>query len=46
MFDLKNSDITSTHKFKGVWTINDIEAIDDTHYFLAASEGLLKTTKD
>jgi hypothetical protein len=26
--------------------MHDIVAIDDTHYLLAAEEGLLKTTKD
>ena len=46
MFDMKNSNITSTHKFKEGSDIYDIEAIDDTHYLLAAERGLLKTTKD
>ena len=46
MFDMKNSNITSTHEFKEGHSIYDIVAIDDTHYLLAASEGLLKTTKD
>ena len=46
MFDMKNSNITSTHKFKEGDHIDDIAAIDDTHYLLAAQRGLLKTTKD
>jgi hypothetical protein len=46
VFDLKNSNITSTHKFEEVSYIWDIVAIDDTHYLLAAGKGLLKTTKD
>ena len=46
MFDMKNSNITNTHLFHDVGHINDILAIDDTHYLLAALEGLLKTTKD
>ena len=49
MFDIKNSNITSTHIFKEAsnCAINDIVAIDDTHYLLATDwGGLLKTTKD
>ena len=46
MFDMKNSNITSTHRFEEGSHINDIVAIDDTHYLLAAERGLLKTTKD
>jgi hypothetical protein len=46
VFDIKNSNITSTHKFKERGSIRDIVAIDDTHYLLAADKGLLKTTKD
>ena len=46
MFDMKNSNITSTHKFTEGDDINDIIAIDDTHYLLAAWEGVLRTTKD
>ena len=46
MFDMKNSNITSTHEFKEGGTIRDVVAIDDTHYLLAARYGLLKTTKD
>jgi hypothetical protein len=43
---MKNSNIMSTHWFIEGWHIYDIVAIDDTHYLLAAEEGLLKTTKD
>jgi hypothetical protein len=46
VFDIKNSNITNTHKFKEGDDIRDIVAIDDTHYLLAADRGLLKTTKD
>jgi hypothetical protein len=47
VFDIKNSNITSTHKFEEAGVcISDIVAIDDTHYLLAAVGGLLKTTKD
>ena len=46
VFDMKNSNITSAHNFKEGSHIHDIVAIDDTHYLLAASRGLLKTTKD
>jgi hypothetical protein len=46
VFDMKNSNITSTHLFKEGYSIRDIVAIDDTHYLLAADWGLLKTTKD
>jgi hypothetical protein len=43
---MKNSIIKSTHEFEMADDINDIVAIDDTHYLLAADEGLFKTTKD
>ena len=46
MFDIKNKNITSTHRFEEAGSITDIVAIDDTHYLLAALRGLLKTTKD
>jgi hypothetical protein len=47
VFEIKNSNITSTHWFEeGCHSIRDIVAIDDTHYLLAADKGLLKTTKD
>jgi len=47
VFDMKNSNITSTHRFyEAGHHIHDIVAIDDTHYLLAADNGLLKTTKD
>jgi hypothetical protein len=47
VFDINNSNITSSHKFKeGGMYICDILAIDDTHYLLAAQRGLLKTSKD
>jgi hypothetical protein len=47
VFDIKNSNITNTHKFKEAGDgIYDIVAIDDTHYLVAADRGLLKTTKD
>jgi hypothetical protein len=46
VFDMKNSNITSTHVFIEGSNIWDIVAIDDTHYLLAAYKGLLKTTKD
>jgi hypothetical protein len=46
MFDINNSNITSSHQFEEVSLIFDILAIDDTHCFLAAWEGLLKTSKD
>jgi hypothetical protein len=45
--DINTSNITSSHKFtEGGCAINDILAIDDTHYLLAAHKGLLKTNKD
>jgi hypothetical protein len=44
VFDMKISNITSTHKFEEVGDITDILAKDDTHYLLAAELGLLKTT--
>jgi hypothetical protein len=44
---MKTSKITHTHKFtEAGYDIYDIIAIDDSHYLLAAIEGLLKTTKD
>ena len=43
---MKTSTITDTHKFTEGDDINDIIAIDETHYLLAAFKGLLKTTKD
>jgi hypothetical protein len=46
VFDINNSIITSSHRFKDGGGIFDILAIDDTHYLLAALDGLLKTTKD
>ena len=46
VFDMKTSTITHTHKFAEGDDINDIVAIYDTNYLLAALEGLLKTTKD
>ena len=46
MLDLNNNTITSTHEFSEGSHIWDIAAIDDTHFLLAAKEGLLKTTKD
>ena len=46
MFDIKNSNITSSHYFEEAGYIHDIVAIDDTHYLLAAFKGVLKTTKD
>jgi hypothetical protein len=44
VFDIKTSSITHTHKFTEGWSINDIIAIDETHYLLATLRGLLKTT--
>jgi hypothetical protein len=46
VFDINNSNITNSHQFEEGDHIFDILAIDDTHYLLAADEGLLKTTKD
>jgi hypothetical protein len=46
VFDINNSIITSSHRFKDGGGIFDILAIDDTHYLLAAFMGLLKTSKD
>ena len=43
---MKTSTVTDTHKFTEGESIYDIIAIDETHYLLAAYEGLLKTTKD
>ena len=42
---MKTSTITNTHYFTEGGSIYDIIAIDDTHYLLAADQGLLKTTK-
>jgi hypothetical protein len=45
--DINTSNISSTHKFtEGGYSIDDLIAIDDAHYLLAAHKGLLKTTKD
>jgi hypothetical protein len=46
VFDINNSNITSSHQFEEGSRINDILAIDDTHYLLADWRGLLKTSKD
>lgn len=46
LFDIETSAITSTHKFKEGLRIRDMIAIDDSHYLLAADQGLLETTKD
>jgi hypothetical protein len=46
VFDINNSIITSSHRFKDGGGIFDILAIDGTHYLLADFKGLLKTTKD
>jgi hypothetical protein len=46
VFEIETSSITSTHEFRVGDSINDIIAVDDTHYLLATEEGLLKTTKD
>ena len=46
VFDINNSNIISSHEFEEGRSIYDILAIDDTHYLLAADEGLLKTSKD
>ena len=43
--DINTSEITHIHQFTEANDINDIIAIDDTHYLLAAWRGLLKTTK-
>ena len=43
---MKNSNITSTHKFTESGSIYDIIAIDDSQYLLAAWRGVLRTTKD
>jgi hypothetical protein len=43
---IETSKITSTHSFKEGSYINDMIAIDETHYLLACRNGLLKTTKD
>ena len=44
--DIKTYNVTSTHKFIEGDDIYDIIAIDETHYLIADSLGLLKTTKD
>ena len=44
--DIRSSNISSTQKFTEGNIINDIIAIDDSHYLLAGINGLLKTTKD
>jgi hypothetical protein len=46
VFDMKNSNITSTHLFTEGDDIFDIISIDDSHYLLAAWKGVLKTTKE
>jgi hypothetical protein len=46
VFDIINSNITCSLRFKEGSNIFDILAIDDTHYLLAAARGLLKTSKD
>ena len=46
VFDINNSNITSSHQFGEGSSIYDILAIDDTHYLLYAFNGLLKTSKD
>ena len=46
VFDIETSNITHSHQFTEGSHIRDIIAIDDTHYLLAALEGLLNTTKD
>jgi hypothetical protein len=47
VFDIKNSNISSSHKFLEAGSfIHDIIAIDDSNYLLATSNGLLHTTKD
>jgi hypothetical protein len=46
VFDIETSSITHSHLFTEGSHINDIIAIDDTHYLLAALEGLLKITRD
>ena len=43
---MKTSTVTHTHKFTEGSYIYDIIAIDETHYLVAALEGLVKTTKD
>ena len=40
MFGMNNSKFSSTHKFEEGGAIFDIVAIDDTHYLLAAQQGL------
>jgi hypothetical protein len=52
IFNIETCKITSTNLFKegstinAINAINDIIAIDETHYLLAGDNGLLKTTKD
>jgi hypothetical protein len=46
VFDIETSSITHTHSFTETGNINDIIAIDGTHYLLAADKGLLKTSKN
>ena len=43
---MKNLNITSHHYFEEAGFINDIVAIDDTHFLLATACGLMKTTKE
>jgi hypothetical protein len=46
VFDIETSKITSVHKFLRAYDIHDIIAIDETHYLLAAEQGLFKTSKN
>jgi predicted ribosome-associated RNA-binding protein Tma20 len=43
---MNTSTVTHTQEFTEGDSIFDIIAIDETHYLLAALEGVLKTTKD
>ena len=44
MFDIASATITDELMIKEDEEINDIVAIDDTHFLLATYEGLFKTT--
>ena len=46
VIDINNLSNKSSHEFKDADKINDIIAIDETHFLLAAFKGLFKTTKD
>ena len=46
IFNIETSKITSTHLFIEGSTLNDMIAIDESHYLLACRHGLMKTTKD